>query len=66
MMVYQDILGKLAAAGWSSYRLQRERQIGNGTIQRIRDGKSVSTETIDKICELLGCQPNDIIRHVKD
>ena len=61
MIVYNDILGKLSAAGWSTYRLQRESILGNGTIIQIRAGKPITTRTIDIICGLLQCQPNELL-----
>jgi putative transcriptional regulator len=61
---FDDILGRLSAAGWSTYRLQKEKQISNGTIIQLRAGKPISTTTIDKVCELCGCQPGDLMRYV--
>ena len=61
MIVYNDILGKLSAAGWSTYRLQRENILGNGTIIQIRAGKPITTRTIDIICGLLQCQPSELL-----
>lgn len=66
MIVYQDVLQRLQDKGWSTYRLQKEHQIGNGTITRIKAGLSVSTDTIDTICKLCRCQPGDLLRYVKD
>jgi len=62
LIVFDDILQKLSRNGWSAYRLAKEKQLGNGTIDRIRHGQSLSTETIDKVCELCHCQPGDIMR----
>ena len=61
MIVYKDILGKLSAAGWSTYRLQQKKLISNGTIIQIRAGRPVTTSTLDVICSLLKCQPGDLI-----
>lgn len=66
MIVYLDILKKLAEKGWPTTRLQREREISNGTIIQIRAGKPITTTTIDTICRLCGCQPGDLIRYVPD
>lgn len=63
MIVFADVLKLLADNGWSTYRLVKERRISNGTICRLREKKSVSTETINIICELCHCQPNDIMRY---
>lgn len=66
MIVYDNVLSKLAANGWPTTRLQRERQISNGTIIQIRAGKPITTTTINTICRLCNCQPGDILRYVPD
>lgn len=66
MIVFSDILGMLSEHGWSTYRLQKEKQISNGTIINIRNKGHISTKTIDKICKLCECQPNDFMRYVPD
>lgn len=65
MIIFKDILKKLSAAGWSTYRLQKEKQISNGVITRLRAGDSISTNTVDTICRLLNCQPNDIMEYIE-
>lgn len=65
MIIFKDILKKLSAAGWSTYRLQKEKQISNGVISRLRVGDSISTNTVDTICRLLHCQPNDIMEYIE-
>ena len=66
MIVYLNILAKLAANGWPTTRLQRERQISNGTIIQIRAGKPITTATLDTICRLCNCQPGDLLRYEPD
>lgn len=66
MIVYHDILGKLSAAGYSSYRLQKENLIPGSTLDRIRHNGPISTATLDTICRLLSCQPSDLITYEKD
>lgn len=65
MIVFLDPLKKLSEKGWTSYRLTKNKIISNGTIVRLRKGQSVSTDTIDTICALLQCQPEDIIHYEK-
>ena len=62
MIIYCDVLKRLSDNGWSAYRLVKEQTIGNDTIQRIREGKTISTKTLDVICGLLKCQPGELIR----
>lgn len=66
MIVFVDLLKLLSENGWSSYRLQKEHKIGNGSIIKIRTGGDISVKTINTICELCHCQPGDIMRYVSD
>ena len=61
-----DILAQLKAAGYSSYKLRKEKLLGEATIQRIRKKEPVSWENISTICSLLNCQPGDLMEYVPD
>lgn len=65
MIIFKDILKKLSAAGWSTYRLLKERQLPNSVISRLRHGDPITTNTVDTICRLLHCQPNDIMEYIE-
>ena len=66
MLIYKDILGQLSAAGFTTFRLRKEKLLSERTIQRIRDGDPINTTTIDAICTLLNCQPDKILEYKKD
>lgn len=61
-----DVLKELKDAGFSSYKLRKERIMGEATIQKIREKKLVSWENVNTICMLLNCQPGDIMEYIKD
>lgn len=61
-----DILSKLKEAGYSTYKLRKEKLLGEATIQKLRNGEPVSWENISTICELLGCQPGDLIKYLPE
>lgn len=61
-----DILSELKAAGYSTYRLRKEKLLGEATMQKIRRSELVSWENIATICRLLQCQPGNIIEYVED
>lgn len=65
MIIFKDILKKLSAAGWSTYRLLKEKQLPNSVISRLRHGDPITTNTVDTICRLLHCQPNDIMEYIE-
>ena len=61
MIVYNDILGKLKAAGWPTTRIRKEKIISQSTLQKLRTGDPITTESLDTICRLTGCQPGDLL-----
>lgn len=61
-----DILSALKEAGYTTYRLRKEKIFGESTIQRFRSGGPIDTVVIDKLCALLNCQPGDIIQYKED
>ena len=61
-----DILESLKARGYSSYRLRKEKLLGERVIQQLRDKYPVSWEVITRLCELLDCQPGDILEYDRD
>ena len=56
-----DILKELSNRGYTSTKLRKDKIISEGTMQHIRNGKGITTETINTICLILRCQPSDII-----
>lgn len=60
-----DIIAALKDAGYSSYRLRKEKIMGEATLTKIRAGELVSWENIGRICELLGCDIGDILTFYK-
>lgn len=56
-----DILSALRSAGYSSYRLRKEKIFGEAVIQKLRNSEGVGWSTLETLCNLLSCQPADII-----
>ena len=61
-----DVLAALKAKGYNTNRLRKERLLGEGTLQKLREGLPVNVSSLDKLCSLLGCQPGDLIEHKED
>ena len=61
-----DIIEALKAKGYSTYRIRREKLFAESTLQMFRKGEIVSLEIISRLCEMLDCQPGDILEFVKD
>ncbi len=56
-----DILGALKEAGYSSYRLRKDKVFGERVIQQLREHEPFSWEVLSRLCLLLDCQPGDLI-----
>lgn len=61
-----DILESLKEKGYTTYKLRKEKIIGEAQIQKIRNGELASKETLNTICKLLNCQPGDIMEYIPE
>ena len=58
-----NVTEALKAVGYSSYRIRKENLLGQATMQKLRDGESISLESLATVCRLLNCQPGDILEY---
>lgn len=66
-IVYKiNVLEKLKDSGYSTYKLRKDKIMGEATIQKLRNSDPVSWDNISIICKLLNCQPGDILEYVED
>ena len=66
-IVYKiDILAALKEKGYNTNRLRKEKLLAEGVIQSLRENKYIALQNISKICELLDCQPGDLMEYVKE
>lgn len=61
-----DILDALKKIGFTSYKIRKDKIIGEAQMQKIRTGEIASKETLNTICRLLDCQPGDILIYTPD
>ena len=59
-----DVFKELSNHGFNQTRIQRENLLPRQTITNIRAGKSITLETLNKICVMCNLQPGDIIEVV--
>ena len=60
-----DVIAALKDAGYNTNRIRKEKIMGESMLQKIRSGQMVSWATMETLCELLNCQPADLIEYVK-
>ena len=63
-----NILDALKNKGYTTYILQKKVGISAAITTKLKknDAMTFNMETICKICELLDCQPGDILEYVPD
>ena len=66
LFIYKNILGQLKEAGYNTNRLRKEKILSESVIQSLRDESSITLKNLNIICNLLKCQPNDLIEHIPD
>lgn len=66
-IVYKiDVVAALKAAGYTTYKIRKEKLIPESTLTKLREGKLVTLETIESVCKMLHCKPADILDYVDD
>ncbi len=58
-----DVLAALKNAGYSTYKLRKDKIFGEATMQKFRNGEIVNADNLALICKLLNCQPGDILEY---
>lgn len=66
MISYEPFWNTLKIKGTSQYTLINKYGISAGQLSRIRKGGSITTSTINRLCEILDCEIQDIIKYTKD
>lgn len=61
-----NVLTALKEKGYNTNKIRTEGLLSQSTLQKLREGKGVAWENIEKICELLECQPAELIEYVKE
>lgn len=61
-----NVLKELKKKGFSSYRLRKERIMGEQQLQQIREGVIISTAGLEKLCRMLDCQPGDLLEYAPE
>ena len=66
MIDFEPFFNILVERGIPQRQLLQSQIIAPATLQRLRNGQGVRTETINSICNFLRCQPMDIMRYTPD
>ena len=59
---YDYIVRRMKECGLNRERLRKEQVVSQSTMTRLKNNLAIRTDTIDALCNLLHCQPQDIMR----
>ena len=65
MIAYDKLWATMKEKGITQYSLIKNYHISAGQLSRLRKNDNVSTHTIDVLCEILDCQPGDLMEFRK-
>lgn len=67
MLKYKiDILDALKKAGFSTYRIRKEKLFAETTLTKFRNGQIISADNLNNLCKYLNCQPGDVLEYIPD
>ena len=65
-MTFDPMWKTMKEKGFTTYTLRVKMKMGGGTYNRIKANMSVSTNTIEALCEYMDCNVQDIIEYKKE
>ena len=66
MIVFDRLWVTMKRKGISQYKLQKEYGFSSGQLDRLRKNDNISTYTLDKLCQILDCELEDIAQVIKE
>ncbi|MCC8025665.1 MAG: helix-turn-helix transcriptional regulator [Clostridium sp.] len=63
---YDKLFALMESKGIKKIDLRLNFQLNPKTVDSLTKNKSVTVDTIMKLCEILNCQPGDILEYVPD
>ena len=65
MISYKPLWKTVKEKNVSQYQLLQA-GIGNRVLDSLRNGKNINMLTLEKLCEIIGCTPNDIVEFIPE
>ena len=56
-----DIMKELNNKGYNYMRIKKEKLLSSQTLENVKLGKSITLDTLNKICLMKNLQPKDVI-----
>lgn len=66
MISYEPLWETMRKKGISTYALIKKYSFSKGTLDSLKQGRHISTSTLNDLCNILDCEVEEILRHIPD
>lgn len=66
MVSYEPLWQTMSKKNFTTYALIQKYNINPRTINNLKHNKSITMYTLERLCDILECTPNDIVRFEKE
>lgn len=66
MISYRPLWATMKSRGVSQYKLIKDYHFSTGQLDRLRKNESVSTHTLDILCQILDCKIEDVAVYLEE
>lgn len=65
MVSYEPLWQTMKEKGVTTYALIEKYKVQSKTIYNLKHNKNITTVTLETLCDILDCSPNDILTFIK-
>ena len=66
MVSYEPLWEIMKEKGISTYALIEKYKVQSKTVYNLKHNKNITTATLEMLCNILDCTPNDIVKFISD
>lgn len=66
MLSYKPLWATMEKQGITTYALINKQGINPRTINNLKHDKSITMYTLEHLCQILDCKPNDVVEFLPD
>ena len=66
MIVYDKLWQTMKNKGITQYALINQYNVSAGQLSRLRKNQNISSHTINTLCDILECQPGDLMEYIRE
>lgn len=66
MILFDKLWQTMQERGITQYDLYTKYNMNRAQIHRLRHNQNIETNTLDRLCNILDCNIEDIMTHIKD